>query len=43
MEFRDDDLQNFEAHGAAPLPVMNDQGYVDNKGARMRHLGPALP
>jgi pimeloyl-ACP methyl ester carboxylesterase len=35
MEFHKDDLQNFEAHGAAPLPVTSDQGYVDNKGARI--------
>ncbi|MDR6632437.1 pimeloyl-ACP methyl ester carboxylesterase [Phyllobacterium sp. 1468] len=31
----DDDLENFAAHGAAPLPVTNDQGYVDHDGARI--------
>jgi pimeloyl-ACP methyl ester carboxylesterase len=35
MESYDDDLSNFEAHGAAPLPVANDQGYVDHDGARI--------
>src|SRR5215472_5079639 len=35
MEFHDDDLQNFEAHGVAPLPVTSDQGYVDNKAAHI--------
>jgi pimeloyl-ACP methyl ester carboxylesterase len=33
MESNDDDLTNFEAHGAAPLPVTSDQGYVDHDGA----------
>ncbi len=31
----DDDLRNFEAHGAAPLPVTRDQGHVDHDGARL--------
>ena len=31
----DDDLKNFEAHGAAPLPVTSDQGFVDHDGARI--------
>ena len=31
----DDDLKNFEAHGAAPLPVTSDQGCVDHDGARI--------
>ena len=31
----DDDLKNFEAHGAAPLPVTIDQGCVDHDGARI--------
>jgi pimeloyl-ACP methyl ester carboxylesterase len=31
----DDDLRKFEAEGAAPLPVPNRQGYVDNEGARI--------
>ena len=35
MESHDDDLRNFEAHGAAPLPVANDQGLVDHDGARI--------
>ena len=29
----DDDLTAFEAHGAAPLPVADDQGHVDHEGA----------
>jgi pimeloyl-ACP methyl ester carboxylesterase len=37
MESYDDDLKNFEAHGAAPLPVTSDQGYVDHEGARIRY------
>src|SRR6266404_5847462 len=35
MDSYDDDLRNFEAHGAAPLPVVSDQGYVDHDGARI--------
>ena len=35
MEYYDDDLSKFEADGAAPLPVTNDQGYVENAGARL--------
>jgi pimeloyl-ACP methyl ester carboxylesterase len=35
MKLHDDDLKNFEAHGAAPLPVTSDQGYVDHEGARI--------
>ncbi|NJN83624.1 MAG: alpha/beta hydrolase [Caldilineaceae bacterium] len=35
MEKHDDDLSRFEAEGAAPLPVTNDQGYVENEGARI--------
>jgi pimeloyl-ACP methyl ester carboxylesterase len=31
----DDDLSNFEVYGAAPLPVINDQGYVEHDGARI--------
>jgi pimeloyl-ACP methyl ester carboxylesterase len=31
----DDDLRRFEADGAEPLPVTNDQGYVEHKGARI--------
>jgi alpha-beta hydrolase superfamily lysophospholipase len=35
MESYDDDLKNFAAHGAVPLPVTSDQGYVDHDGARI--------
>lgn len=35
MELRDDDLSRFEEEGATPLPVANDQGYVENEGARI--------
>jgi pimeloyl-ACP methyl ester carboxylesterase len=35
MESYDDDLKNFEARGALPLPVTSDQGYVDHDGARI--------
>jgi pimeloyl-ACP methyl ester carboxylesterase len=35
METYDDDLSRFEADGAAPLPVTNDQGYVENDGAQI--------
>jgi pimeloyl-ACP methyl ester carboxylesterase len=35
METYDDDLSRFEAHGAAPLPVTQDQGYVEHDGARI--------
>ena len=35
MEFSDDDLIKFEAEGAAPLPATDDQGYVENDGARI--------
>jgi pimeloyl-ACP methyl ester carboxylesterase len=37
MKSYDDDLRNFEAQGAAPLPVANDQSYVDHGGARIWH------
>ena len=33
MESYDDDLKNFEAHGAATLPVASDQGYIEHGGA----------
>jgi pimeloyl-ACP methyl ester carboxylesterase len=36
MGIRDDDLRTFEAHGAAPLPAANDQGYIEHDGARIR-------
>lgn len=35
MDFYDDYLETFQAHGAAPLPVTGDQGYVDHDGARI--------
>jgi len=35
MEVYDDDLRKFEADGAAPLPIANDQGYVEHEGARI--------
>jgi len=34
-EIYDDELKRFEAEGAAPLPVTNDQGYVEHEGARI--------
>ena len=35
MEVYDDDLRKFETDGAAPLPVTNDQGFVEHEGARI--------
>lgn len=35
LEMQDDDLSRFEAEGATPLPVTNEQGYVENEGARI--------
>ena len=35
MEFYDDDLIRFEADGAVPLLVANDQGYVEHDDARI--------
>jgi pimeloyl-ACP methyl ester carboxylesterase len=35
MLHHDDDLQNFEARGAAPLPAATQQGYIENDGARI--------
>ncbi|MEW6131292.1 MAG: alpha/beta hydrolase [Acidobacteriota bacterium] len=35
MEMYDDDLSRFEAEGAAPLPIPDEQGYVENEGARI--------
>jgi pimeloyl-ACP methyl ester carboxylesterase len=35
MESYDDDLKNFEAHGAVSLPVTSNQGYVSHDGARI--------
>jgi pimeloyl-ACP methyl ester carboxylesterase len=34
-EVQDDELRKFEAEGAAPLPVADDQGYVEHDGARI--------
>jgi pimeloyl-ACP methyl ester carboxylesterase len=33
VEFRDDDLTNFEAHGATPFAAPDTQGYVNHEGA----------
>src|SRR5258706_9281147 len=35
MEIRDDDLIRFEAEGAKPLPDTDEQGFVENDGARI--------
>jgi pimeloyl-ACP methyl ester carboxylesterase len=35
MESSDDDLENFEAQGAAPLSATDDRGYVEHDGARI--------
>jgi len=35
MEIHDDDLSRFEADGAAPLPVTDDQGYIEHDGSRI--------
>jgi pimeloyl-ACP methyl ester carboxylesterase len=35
MEFQDDELRKFEADGAAPLPVADEEGYVEHDGARI--------
>src|SRR6202142_4022479 len=35
VEDQDDELRKFEADGAAPLPVADDQGYVEHDGARI--------
>src|ERR1700752_2364206 len=35
MDICDDDLREFEADGAAPLPATNDHGYVEHEGARI--------
>lgn len=37
MDFSDDDLAHFAAHGAAPLPPAQDQGHVDHDGARIAY------
>lgn len=35
METYDDDLSRFEANGPAPLPVTQDQGYIEHDGTRI--------
>ena len=35
LDARDDGLERFAAHGAAPLPVPSDQGHVEHDGARI--------
>jgi pimeloyl-ACP methyl ester carboxylesterase len=35
VEAYDDELRKFELDGAAPLPVPNDQGYVEHEGCRI--------
>jgi pimeloyl-ACP methyl ester carboxylesterase len=35
MEVHDDDLKEFEASGAAPLPPASDQGYIEHDAARI--------
>src|SRR5882724_5254609 len=46
MKPYDDDLRIFEEQGARPLPVANDQGYVEHDGARIWYStygsGPAV-
>lgn len=46
MESHDDDLIRFEAEGAAPLPIANEEGYVEHDGARIWYgtygSGPAV-
>ena len=37
MHFNDDELLRFEAEGAAPLPITEEQGYVEHEGARIWH------
>jgi pimeloyl-ACP methyl ester carboxylesterase len=45
MEAYDDNLERFEAVGAAPLPFTEDQGYVEDDGARIWYAtyGSGLP
>jgi pimeloyl-ACP methyl ester carboxylesterase len=45
MEICDDDLEKFEADGAAPLPVADHQGYLEHDGARIWYAayGTGLP
>ncbi len=45
MEVYDDDLRKFEASGAAPLPIANDEGYIEHEGSRIHYAtyGSGLP
>src|SRR5215475_4828683 len=46
MEFRDDELEHFATHGAAPLPTTGEQGHVQHDGAQIWYAsfgaGPAV-
>jgi pimeloyl-ACP methyl ester carboxylesterase len=42
MQAHDDDLQKFEAEGAAPLPPTDTQGYVEHDGARIWYVSYGL-
>lgn len=46
METYDDNLSRFEAGGVAPLPVTQDQNYIEHDGARIWYAaygsGPAV-
>lgn len=35
MKTHDDELKHFEGYGAAPLPITDDQGWVEHDGARI--------
>jgi alpha-beta hydrolase superfamily lysophospholipase len=37
MQIVDDALENFEKHGALPLPPATVEGFVENDGARIWH------
>ncbi|EJN05312.1 alpha/beta hydrolase [Phyllobacterium sp. YR531] len=37
MECHDDELKNFEANGALPLPRATEEGFVENDGASIRY------
>jgi len=45
IEINDNELKKFEAEGAAPLPVPNQQGYVEHDAARIWYAtyGSGLP
>ena len=45
MHVYDDDLRKFEAEGAPPLPLPDEQGHVENEGARIWYstYGAGLP